>query len=530
METDLATDVIIAGAGPTGLALAAQLVRWGIDCMILDKKEHVTDLSKALVVHARTLEIYDQLGLAQKAVEQGAQVEHAVIIHGGKDRATLDFSEVGGRLSPFPFLLLFEQSKNERLLYGYLEQAGRPVLWNTTLTEITQDEDGVRATLQTEGESPRTVAARYLVGCDGASSVTRHLLGLGFEGSTHPHIFYVADVEMEYEGDRSTLQVVFEADSFVLFFPMQGEKRWRLIGPLPAYEQALREHPAQEEPISFDAIEAQVKTLLKRPLDITKTNWFSTYKVHTRHAEVFGKGRCFLAGDAAHVHTPVGGQGMNTGIQDAYNLAWKLALVIKGQAASGLLDTYNTERLANAKRLLETTDRFFAIAAGDTWYQRFFRDHMLPNLANVAWRFDAVKELLFPTISQIGIHYPDSPLSHHAGDHGFQVKAGDRMPYFLVDGVSVYDHLRAPSFHLLAFADGEHGTAPVPSDLQAKYGHRLDFHAFPLLPRIAEIFGYDRAFSMLLRPDNHIALLAPNLSSEEVMGYLDSLGVTATPR
>lgn len=523
LEAVTKTDVIIVGAGPTGLSLAVQLMRYGIDFVIFDKKAGVTDLSKALVVHARTLEIYDQVGLAQKAVQRGEIVQKGALMHSGKISARLDFSDFGGQLSPFPFLLIFEQSKNEHLLYDYLQHNGKDVQWQTELEAVAQDTDGVQAVLKAANGETQTVEARYLVGCDGASSPTRHLLGLSFEGSTYPRLFYVADVEMEFQADEATFYAPLEHNSFVLIVPMQGEKHWRLIGNVPEYNDQV------DGEVTFDQVENKVKQLVQQPIEITNVRWFSTYKVHTRRAETFSAGRCFLAGDAAHIHTPAGGQGMNTGIQDVYNLAWKIAFVLKGYAGDSLLESYNEERLANAKRLLETTDQFFDVAASDKWYLRLFRDNILPAIASFVTRFDAAKEFLFPLVSQIGLNYRDSSLSRHQSDsradrlhqRDFEVKAGDRMPYFLVDGANVYDKLCAPKFHLLVFSDGEDGYQGLKPELEKEYGDLIDFNVIPLYPRVVEIFGTNRPFEVLLRPDNYIGFISTEVSLDELKEYLN---------
>jgi 2-polyprenyl-6-methoxyphenol hydroxylase-like FAD-dependent oxidoreductase len=488
METVTKTDVIIVGAGPTGLSLAVQLIRYGIDFKIFDTKEGVTELSKALIVHARTLEIYDQVDLAQTAISGGEIAQKVVMTHDGKIGAHIDLSDLGGRLSPFPFLLIFEQSKNEELLDKYLYHHGKDVQWQTQLKSLSQTEDGVTATIETASGETQILAASYLVGCDGASSQTRHLLQLGFEGSTHPRLFYVVDVEMEFSADESSLYQILGQDAFVLMMPMQGKKHWRIVGNLPEYDWQI------ERDVTFDEVEKKIQQIVPQSLTITTVRWFSTYKVHTRHAEKFSVGRCFLAGDAAHIHTPAGGQGMNTGIQDVYNLAWKIALVLKGNAGDALLESYNEERLANAKHLLKTTDRTFAILAGQQWYLQLLRTKILPTLAGVVTQFSAVKKFLFPTISQIGLNYRDSSLSHHSGDKDFQVKAGDRMPYFLVNGANVYDKLRAPKFHLIVFADGEHGSRDLELELKNTYGDLIDFNVIPLYPHVVEIFGADRPF------------------------------------
>ncbi|MBV8887496.1 MAG: FAD-dependent monooxygenase [Chroococcidiopsidaceae cyanobacterium CP_BM_RX_35] len=517
METPIKTDVIIVGAGPTGLSLAVQLIRYGIDFVIFDQQEGVTDLSKALVVHARTLEIYDQVGLAQKALEGGKMFQKAAVMHDGKIGAHLDFSDFGERLSPFAFGLVFEQSKNERLLYEYLQHHGKDVWWQTELEAVAQDADSVKAVLKAANGETQTIEAQYLVGCDGASSPTRHLLDLRFVGSTYPRLFYVADVDMEFQADESTFYGAFGRDSFVLMFPMQGEKHWRLIGNLPEYNDQL------DREVTYDEIEDKTKQLVQRPLEITDVHWFSSYKVHTRHAENFSVGRCFLAGDAAHIHTPAGGQGMNTGIQDAYNLAWKIAFVLSGPAGDSLLESYNEERLANAKRLLQTTDQVFEVMAGDQWYIQFFRDNILPGLASFVMHFDAAKEFIFPMVSQIGLNYRDGSLSRHQGDREFKVKAGDRMPYFLVDDSNVYDKLRAPKFHLIVFSNGEHGYEDLKAELDREYGDRIDFKIMLISPRVTELFGTTQPFKVLLRPDNYIGLLSTDFSLSDLKAYFNRL-------
>lgn len=513
METTIKTDVIIVGAGPTGLSLAVQFIRYGINFVIFDKKEAITDLSKALVVHARTLEIYDQIGLAQKAVADGEIVQKGALMHDGTISARLDFSDFGGKLSPFPFILVFEQSKNERLLYEYLQEKGKDVQWQTELENLTQDADGVKAVIQSANGETSTVEAQYLVGCDGAGSPTRHYLGLPFEGSTYPRLFYVADVEMEFLADDATFYAPLGVDSFVLIVPMAGEKHWRLIGNMPEYNDE------SDPEVTFEQIEKKAAQLAQRPLNIIDVRWFSSYKVHTRHAEPFGIGRCFLAGDAAHIHTPAGGQGMNTGIQDAYNLAWKLAFVLQSQANDSLLNTYNEERLANAKQLLSSTDQFFEVAVSNKWYFRFFRDNILPSLASLVTHISVAKKFLFKLVSEIGLNYRNSSLSQHQGDQSFKVKAGDRMPYFLVDGINIYDQLRTPKFHLLIFGDRQQTYQKWQAEIGSELGNLMDCNIIPLDSHIAKIFGNNQFFKVLLRPDNYIGLLSTEPSLNDIKAY-----------
>jgi 2-polyprenyl-6-methoxyphenol hydroxylase-like FAD-dependent oxidoreductase len=508
------TDVLIVGAGPTGLALACQFVRYGIDFIILDPHEGVTPYSKALGVHARTLEIYEQLGLAQQAVEQGAIAQKARMLKRGEVRAELNLSNIGAGLTAYPYVLFFEQSKNEQLLYDYLLQHGKIVHWQTELTYFSQTEESVTAQVRTAGGMAQTIEANYLVGCDGSRSLVRHTLGLEFSGSTFERIFYVADAQIDWNLPHDAFQVCLTQNSLLIFFPLKGENRYRIVGTFP------EEFSKDEGDVLYAEIEQRIQAEAEFELKIHDVEWFSTYKVHSRHVSQFSKGRCFLAGDAAHVHTPVGAQGMNTGIQDGYNLAWKLAFVLNGKADETLLQTYNTERLENAKRLVQTTDRMFNVTAGSNWWLTFLRTHIVPRIAPRLFEFDAIKTLLFPIISQIGINYRQSSLSQHTDDRRFKVKAGDRMPYFQLEGQSIYDRLHQPKFHWLVFANG--------SDLHALKApieslEWVDLKVIPLTQHVAEVFGLNHAFSLLLRPDNYIAFITSEASPDRVKTYLKEL-------
>lgn len=507
------TDVVIVGAGPTGLALACQFIRLGVDFIIIDGKETTTPFSKAIGVHARTLEIYEQIGLAQPLIEQGWVSEKVKMIVEGAVRGEINLTDIGKDMSPYPFVLIVEQGKHEKLLYDFIKSNGRDVWWQTELKNFTQNEAGVVVNFKNKAGESGAIEARYLVACDGAKSPVRHQLGLQFEGITFERMFYVADVEINWQYDHDALMVFLLRNNLLVFFPMVGENRWRIVGTFP------EEFSKDEGDVLYDEIEAQIKKDAGLDFDITKVNWFSTYKVHTRHVENFSKGRCFLAGDSAHVHTPAGAQGMNTGIQDGYNLAWKLALVLNGKASEKILETYNNERLENAKRLLKTTDRMFNLVASPEPIMTYLRMHVFPYVAGAAFSFDAVKKLLFPIISQIGINYHHSSLNSTCGN--FSVKAGDRMPYFTVDGASVYDRLHAAKFHLLIFSDGRNSAENLSEKINQKYADSVDFHTIPLYPNIAKLFGVKETFAVLLRPDNYIGLIASDASVETINTYLE---------
>jgi 2-polyprenyl-6-methoxyphenol hydroxylase-like FAD-dependent oxidoreductase len=514
MNTKINTDVIIVGAGPTGLSLACQLVRYGIDFVIIEKNVGVTRYSKAIGVQARTLEIYEQLGLAQQTLDRGQIAGKIRILTDGKVRGGIDLTAMGKGLSPYPYLFILDQSKNEQLLYEYLQSHQKEVQWKTELEHFAQDEMGVTAQVKTADGISKSIAAKYLVGCDGAKSPVRQTLGLTFEGSTLERLFYVADVQLDWAFSHDAGYGCLSRASETLFFPMAGENCYRIIGTFP------EGFDKKEGEILFAEIEQRIKEDTELALNITNVNWFSVYKVHTRAVNKFSVGRCFVAGDAAHIHSPAGGQGMNTGIQDAYNLAWKIAFVIKGYAREKLLETYNEERLPNAQKLLETTDRAFNVMVGSNWFFGFTRMTIFPLVAKYAIGRDLVGKNIFSMMSQIRINYRKATLSKHDGDMDFKVKAGDRMPYFLIDGKSIYDKLRAPKFHLLVFSAGEHGGRDLQRELGNESGDLIDFQVISLNPHVSEIFGTNQPFQLLLRPDNYIGFISTGLSLADLKAYL----------
>jgi 2-polyprenyl-6-methoxyphenol hydroxylase-like FAD-dependent oxidoreductase len=510
----LNTDVIIIGAGPTGLSLACQLIRYGIDFVVVEKNDTVTPFSKAIGVQARTLEIYDQMGLAQPAIERGTIANRVRLIEGGEVRGEMHLANFGKDLSQFPYVLMLEQSRNEALLYEFIKSHNRNVLWQTELESFSQDETGVTAQVKTASGESQAVRAKYLAGCDGPSSPVRHGLGLTFGGSTFERLFYVADARVDWDLPHDALHVCLARDVFVAFFPMPGEDRYRIVGTFPESKNE------EQGEVVYEEIEREIKEQAKLSLEISDVRWFSLYKVHSRHVNKFSEGRCFLAGDSAHIHSPAGAQGMNTGIQDAYNLAWKLAMVIRGEADETLLDTYDEERLANAKRLLETTDRMFELAAGSHWLMSFIRTTIFPPVAGFMVSLEAVSKRIFPLISQIGINYRHDYLSQHTGDEADHVKAGDRLPYFLVDGRSIFDKLNAPKFHLLIFSNNDH--ADTCGGFERSFEHLADCQLIPIDARVSELFEKEKEFCVFLRPDNHIAFISSGISPNHVPEYLRS--------
>src|SRR5687768_12351792 len=295
------TDVLIVGAGPTGLSLARQLARFGVDFVIVDKHEGTTPHSKAIGVQARTLEIYDQIRIADRLIAEGWIADKVRLVGGGEARGQIDLRGIGSGMSPYPFLLVVEQGIHERIILEDLKAVGGDVQWLTEMTGFEADGNGIAARVVSNGDT-ETIEAKYLVGCDGAHSPVRRALGLKFGGSTFERLFYVADVEIDWEFPHDALHVNLGEDTLTAFFPMVGDRRWRIVGTFP------EGHDKDGGEILFDEIERQVAQDTSLNFDITKVNWFSVYKVHSRAVERFSSGRCFLAGDAAHIHTPAGAQ------------------------------------------------------------------------------------------------------------------------------------------------------------------------------------------------------------------------------
>jgi hypothetical protein len=285
---------------------------------------------------------------------------------------------------------------------------------------------------------------------------------------------------------------------FVLFFPMEGEGHYRIVGILPDAKD-------NDADFKFEDVEQTIKTKIITPVEFEKLQWFSTYKVHSRKANAFMKGRCFIAGDAAHIHTPAGGQGMNTGIQDAYNLAWKMAYSLKNEVNPEVLKTYNTERTGNAKHLLQTTDRMFDLMSGVNSFWNFLRLNFFPGLLGLITKSELAKKRIFPLISQTGITYPDSFLTLKSSIR--KVKAGDRMPYFVFsNNKDIFSYLNDASFKLLFFGNEKENRSSEFSNASLE----IKPASFNEIPK--HIFGKATNFYVLLRPDNHISYIGKDIN------------------
>jgi 2-polyprenyl-6-methoxyphenol hydroxylase-like FAD-dependent oxidoreductase len=515
MELPAQCDVLIVGAGPTGLMLANQLARRGVNVVIIDRHAGPSLQTRALGVQARTLEIYAQLGIAARALDLGKRASGANLWAHGRRTARIPLGDIGRDLSPFPFLLILGQDDNERLLSEALRSHGVEVHWNTELVGLEHTADAVLVQLKRHDGSIRRLTASWVAGCDGAHSAVRELNGIGFPGAPYEHVFFVADTTATGPMVADELNVYLLRDGFHLFFPMRGSNHWRVVGILPPELRA-------RDDLVFDAVAPSVRAHVGAGLAFGDCRWFSTYRIHHRRAERFRDRRCFLLGDAAHIHSPVGAQGMNTGLQDAYNLAWKLALVTSGRAGASLLDSYEAERLPVAKRLLNTTDRAFALVVSDTWASRLLRTRVLARIAAFAMRFERTRQLAFRTISQIGIQYRASPLSQTLpGLAESAPRAGDRFPWMKLawsaEGAAedLYARLDELRFNLIAI-----GNPPwLPSELDGL----IATHVVPISQANAAELArahIPNPSCYLLRPDGHVGLAGPHLDADQVRHYL----------
>jgi 2-polyprenyl-6-methoxyphenol hydroxylase-like FAD-dependent oxidoreductase len=514
---DLDTDVLVVGAGPTGLMLANQLVRRGIRTLIIDRNAGPSRETRALGVQARTLEIYSHLGIVDRALELGKRATGGNIWADGQRRARVALSDAGEKVTPYPFLLVLGQDDNERILGDHLRELGSAVEWKTELVSLTQRVDSVTAVLNLPDGSQRNIRAAWVAGCDGARSAVRESNGIEFAGAPYEHVFFVADTEMTGSMVPDEVNVYLFRDGFHLLFPMRGKDHWRIVGILPP---ALRGKPD----LKFDAVIPSLQNEAGEGLSIKSCTWFSTYRIHHRSAVRFRKLRCFLLGDAAHIHSPVGAQGMNTGLQDAYNLAWKLTLVVKNQAKPALLDSYEQERIPVARALLNGTDRAFRLVVSDSWIAGLLRTKILARIAAFAVNRKAVQRMAFRIVSQTGIRYPTSFLSKSVDKlPDTAPQAGDRFPWvslrFAANGPveDIFQKLRDTQFNLILI-----GQPPLPENT---FGFGDDFVRAHAITKDAtndkELAraGIPQPSFYLIRPDGYIGLCGTCFDIGDLSAY-----------
>lgn len=491
------TDVLVVGAGPTGLFLALNLTRQGAAVRLVDRHAGPARESRAMGVQARTLEFYRMAGIDDEAMSLGVRTGDAHVWVEGKERASFSLSEMGHGQSPYPFLLTLAQDVHERLLVARLAALGVVPEWGTELVGLDQTDGEVVAQLRHPDGGHERLTVPWLVGCDGARSFVRDALGIGFAGGTSEGLFFVADVKTAEPDDD--VHVGIGAETLSTMMPVRTSGMQRLIGIVPR-------DAARRGDVTFGDVGPRAAQLLGT--QVQEVNWFSTYKVHHRVADRFRAGRCFIAGDAGHIHSPVGGQGMNTGLGDAMNLGWKLGHVIKGAAGPGILDTYEPERIAFARALISSTDATFQKMVADGWTARQLRLRVAPVLIRVMTRFAITARKLFENVSQVRLTYRGSALGE--GRAG-RIHAGDRLPW-----VAAHD--------THAGLDGRHWTAHAVGHLDpsASLGLTEAGIAVRIWPDDAAMrkAGYRAGALYLVRPDGHVGLVDPAPGARSVTAYL----------
>ncbi|KAJ5652345.1 hypothetical protein N7507_009771 [Penicillium longicatenatum] len=519
------TDVLIIGAGPTGLVLALWLHKQGITVRIVDIAESPAKHSRAIVIHARILELYRQLNLIEELQASGYQLPATNIWVGGQHRARIGLSEVGKDLTPYPYILMLPQDDHERILENKLQSLGVLVERNTEFTEYVDHGSSVTATLRRKIDGSEIACeAAYIVGCDGAHSPVRRGIDAKYEGETYIPLFYIADIEAE-DYDSPLLNgeghLRIQDERFTMLLPLNDSRNLRLAGIIIADGDQKVDMSTPHPHVTFEDVLPDIKR--SSGIRIKKLNWFTTYRIHHRVAESFHKNRAFLVGDAAHIHSPVGGQGMNTGIMDAINLAWKLATVIKHpnmkeELQNKLLDSYETERRAFALDVIGTTDHGFTILTGQGLLPRLLRNWIIPYMFPIIMKFNSGRTRIFRGVSQLVCTYRGGPLSQVAvGSETIQ--PGDRLPWAKTEASDNYSTIHHISWQLHIYGDQR-------PDLEKWCSaHSIQLTVFAWDPHHGKL-GFKEDAAYLLRPDQHIAGIYEGASIQSSLeDYLSSHGL-----
>jgi 2-polyprenyl-6-methoxyphenol hydroxylase-like FAD-dependent oxidoreductase len=536
--------VLVVGAGPTGLTLAAVLARAGVAPRLIDRATvPPADRSRAIVIQARTLELFEQLGIVEEVTSAGLATEQANLFLPSGERGTIRFDPAWiesryGRLQTLP------QDETERILGDLVTASGVVVERGVTLTGLTQTPDAVDVELTGADGTASRGSFDWVIGCDGAHSAVRHLSGLAFPGETYPDECLLGDVDLDWGIPDGQVAICPSADGFMLAFPLPGNHRFRVIMVLPARGTDPDERQlAQDE--FLRVLVRMTPTFPERagaPPVLLAARWLTRYRLHRRGVTSYRQGRCFVAGDAAHIHSPVGAQGMNTGIQDAFNLGWKLALVVRGDADPSLLDTYHDERHRVGHFLLVNTDRMFAILAGGGMLRRQLR-RLMPALGVRLVASSFVGRRIARFVSQTGIRYrqsalsTDGPTAERLGREAPQ--AGDRMPDAdLGGGRRLADHQHDPRHVLFLFAGESEPLverfSAVAAEVALRYGALVSTVVLCSVPRphrdavldergaAHRRFGATDGGAYLIRPDGHIGWRDADCASEEIWSALSS--------
>lgn len=529
-------DVTVVGAGPTGLFAAALLAQSGVSVRILDRSPTAAKESRAFAVQARTLEAMLAIGLADRLLDRGTVAGGARIYIGGEESAGFSFEDVGHPDTPYPLVLVLPQSETEAVLAEHLAGRGIAVERGVTAARLEQDAAGVTLHCAAPDGGGIAIRSRYLIGADGAHSFVRKALGLTFHGAPYAQTFLLADCTLEGELADGPFSVFFHRQNFAMWFPMRGERRGRVI---TTSRQDVADPSLAGQgsaPATLAEVEASFRQAAARDLRLADPVWLSRYRVHHRGVNRYGAGRAFVAGDAAHIHSPAGGQGMNTGLQDAFNLAWKIAARLRSGAPEALLASYDAERRPVGETVLAATDRTFSFVTSSSGWVSAVRNVVLPVVGATVGRSGLMRSRAFHFLSELGIRYAAGAAVQDGGRAGWSggPPPGHRAPDArIARTLSVFDVLAGYRFHILAFSrkplraaeiealadELDRAAAASGLDMGAHLvGHSL-VGRHPRLARVENdtllsAFGVTGGVEQalyLVRPDGHVAWRAPSL-------------------
>lgn len=456
------TDVLIVGSGPVGLFLANECARRKIRYRIVECRASQSEHSKALAIFPRTLEIFDMAGVVGPFVERANRVTCATVISHDRTLARMQFTP---HESPYPYVAMVPQDVTEKLLVENLRRQGGAVEYETTFVSATQSDDCVRATLERKGERTE-ISAAYVVGCDGAHSAVRHLLNLPFEGAEYHASFMLADVETNETLPCDEMQLCPHESGPVAIFPMSATRR-RVVATV---EKAEGDAP------SLGLVRQVLAFRGPAGIEVRNLHWSSYFRIHHRQVANLRVGRMFVAGDAAHIHSPFGGQGMNTGLQDVWNLVWKLDFALRGCGGENLLDSYTAERRPVIKHVVDVTDFMTRAMGTPSKLAQAARNTVIPVVSRLA----PFQHAFVQTLSELGVAYRGSPMVEGPGERYFD----DR----LCGGAGICSR-----FLLLMGESADASTAEAARQLCASF------------PDIVESRTARRRGITLLRPDGYIA-------------------------